>query len=464
MRISTYNNIFSSKLSFGYDKKLNEQVKSALGDYKEDAAWAKSMLQMNEFCNFLEDTIIAKQRKGKDDDAAFNDLVDIFVTSKQTFAEQIDYTLEELKYTEKESRHYEEKALKLSCSPDDWRMEVMEALAVICDNPPLTYVVKELQKKQAQESVKPQNITESTPKTSSTSKNSYKFVKEYIPNEKTPKGFCDVVGMSEVKEKLNEGFITALTKPEEAELDKLEYGINFPRGILLYGPPGCGKTFITQALAQETGLPLYTMTLGDLGSKYVNETSNNISAAFDEIIQIANKSQKPCLLFLDEIDSLAFKREDNTSDENIKQVDTLLQAMDRAEHNKVFIVAATNKYNLLDTAIKRRFTDKCLVSVPDFETRKFLIKNFFSKIQKGQDFLQNEENIDKIASQLDGYSNDSICKIAEASGKIAKKRNRDNITYEDFVKAIQTTTEEKPNLKEYLADKDKKKTTIGFLA
>ena len=127
----------------------------------------------------------------------------------------------------------------------------------------------------------------------------------YNPSPQSPKGFSDVAGMSDLKRDLSEGIIQLIQNPEQAKLDFDDYGKTIPKSILLYGPPGCGKTYITQALAAETESPLYLLNISKAGSHYINMTSKNIQAAFDEMISIADKSDKPCLLFMDEIDTMA---------------------------------------------------------------------------------------------------------------------------------------------------------------
>ena len=121
------------------------------------------------------------------------------------------------------------------------------------------------------------------------------FLDEFIPRQSSPKGFCDVVGFENQKNELKESIIDYIENPELAEIDKNEYGITLPRGYLFYGPPGCGKTFLTEAIAAETGLKMYKMDLSKIGSSYVNQTAKNIQGAFDFLKTQAKKDNKPDL-------------------------------------------------------------------------------------------------------------------------------------------------------------------------
>ncbi len=474
MRISNINNFY--KITFGYDKKLNEELKEALKTYP-DRPWANTLSSLNNHCNKLEDTIIKQEKNAGRNVSQFNDYCEMLEELKTLLASHIACTFENLKYPDRESAHYEKQAEKMAknnlISSDNWRLKLVDAIAWLANDPPESFKKKEQElAKQILDSNK-QNINsvaESNKKQSSETINKQvnkpvrldKIIQKYIPSDKSPKGFCDVVGMEDVKTKLQDGVLKVLKNPEQAKLDYEEYGMNMPEGLLLYGPPGCGKTFITKALAQEAGIPLYTLSLGDVGSHYVNQTSKLINQAFDEIIAHAKETGKPVLLFMDEIDSMAFNRNENTYTEDIKQVGTLLQAMDRAKDSNVFIIGATNKYFLLDPAVKRRFDDKLVVDIPDLETRKGLLKLFLSEIEKGKNLSQDEESITKIAGNLDGYSNDSICKISKEAANFALKRNRDDIKLEDYINAIKETTQEKPDRKEYIDKSNARKSIIGF--
>jgi SpoVK/Ycf46/Vps4 family AAA+-type ATPase len=461
LKISSINN---TNVNFGYNKKLNAELKQKLKDYP-DKEWANTLSTMNNFCNKLETQIIQEEIKLNDNtddndkkrNSRFNDFVSMFLNIKQILAGYITITFDDLKFSDREFTYYMDEFIKNGAKGNDWRAQTCGYLSMWTETVPAQFQIlqvpedddEKLYKADLDENeIKADLINQLTSVASKNNKQS--FLEEFKPTEETPTSFSDVAGMSKLKEELNDGIISYVVNPEQAEIDLKEYGKKIPRGVLLYGPPGCGKTYITQALAGEVNMPLYMLNLSKAGSHYINMTSKNIQAAFDEIVEIAQNSDKPCILFMDEIDSLAFDRNTKTDNEDVKQVATLLQAMDNAKAKNVVIIGATNKFNLLDPAIRRRFDEKSFVDVPDLEARKALLVNSLSKISKGEELKSNDKDITTIAKQLDGFSNDSICKISSAAAINAMKRNRANISLVDYQKAISETTEEKPNRKEYL--------------
>ncbi len=284
----------------------------------------------------------------------------------------------------------------------------------------------------------------------------------YRPKADSPKGFDDLAGMNDLKKTFNDGIISYVKDPKQAEQDFIDYGKTIPRGILLFGPPGCGKTHITHALSAEANLPMFMLNISKVGSKYINETSKRLQAAFDNILEIAQTTGKPCLLFLDEIDSLAFNRTDNTENEDIKQISTLLQAIDSVKSSNVILIGATNKVNLLDPAIKRRFDSLTLVDLPDKEARIDFLKKFLNGLGKGKELAKKDDELAIISNDLQGYSFDSIRKISKAAALNAMERDRDIIKLIDFQNAIKNSTEEKPNLSDYKSTANNHANKIGF--
>ena len=470
-----------SNINFGYNKQLNNELKEALKTYP-DREWANMLSSLNNQCNDVENKLEkiskneVKKHNGKHS-SKYYDYFDIFMGLKEMVVSFVSTTFENLHFADREYRHYEEEYKSLGSNPDDWRNDILDMIYAWTENVPKKVNPKssEVTNKGLQNAsgggsnvsqsdsksspdVKPQDII--PPLKKAVEDNS--LLQTFVPSETTPKGFTDVAGMDSVKSELNNGILLAVKNPEQAKQDLQEYGRKTPKGLLLYGPPGCGKTYITQALAMEAGIPLYILDIGQLGSSFINKTSKNIKAAFDEAIKIANDSGKPCLLFMDEIDSLAFDRNSRTDNEDIKQVAALLQSIDLAKQANVFVIGATNKYNLLDPAIRRRFDSKIFVSIPDFEARKALLKKQLQGKSKAALLLSDESAIDSIAKQLNGFSNDSICKIVSNAALNALNRNRADISEQDFIKAIAETSEEKPDVKSYLAENNETKPKIGF--
>ncbi len=454
MRVSQISN---NNVYFGYNKKLNSELKSKLSKF-EDKDYAQTLLSLNEFCNSTEDKI-RKMEKKTGFKKSSSDFVDMLLQAKEQLAMYVDILFgEEFKYSDREYKHYQDEFYRNGADKEkDWRYDMLDRLK---------YWSKDVVDKN---DITPANITKSdlaqkagqilsasvqTPKSG--------LLELYTPSANTPKNFDSVAGMERVKQEFNEGLLKLIKSPDKAILDYQEYGILPPKTVLLYGPPGCGKTFIAKALSGEAELPLFLLKLSKAGSHYINMTSKNIEAAFDEAIKFSEQAGKPCLLFIDEIDSIGFKRDEKISHEDLKQVTTLLQAMDKAEDSGVFIIGATNKFKFLDPALIRRYESKIYVDIPDLEARKALIELNLSAFAKGEKLLNDKESIFKIAKLLEGFSNDSICKISSSAAKNALRRGRADISFEDYKKAVEETSELKPDLKEYAVDDLYNKRSIGF--
>ncbi len=461
MKISPIQNY---NVNFGYDKALNKELKAELKNYPNKEL-AGVISRLNSQCNSLENYI------RKNDNPSVDDFIDMFITLKEVLTSYVSVTFENLKFADREYKHYHDEFVKESKDKkNSWLNEVCDVIGQWTSSP--VSVNKSKNSHQVEKNNNNStNISSSEAKPSEkhdltstlkTIASSAKALDEFIPTEDTPKGFVDVAGMDKVKEELSDGILQLINDPKQAQLDFEEYGKKIPRGLLLYGPPGCGKTYITQALSQEAGIPLYLLNISKTGSMYVNMTSKNIQKAFDEAIEKAKTTGKPCLLFMDEIDTLGFNRDSQSEQEDIKQVGTLLQAMDKAKSNNVIVIGATNKYKLLDPAVKRRFDSKTFIGIPDFDARKALLIKLLSPRKKAQTLLADSEAIDEISKQLNGYSNDSICKIISNASSRALKRNRADISLEDFQTAIKETSEEKPDIKDYLDENGALKPKIGF--
>lgn len=148
--------------------------------------------------------------------------------------------------------------------------------------------------------------------------------------------------------------------------------IKIHRSVLLFGPPGTGKTQAAKYIASQTNLPLVTVRIDGLVSSYLGSTSKNIRALFDFV------EKTPCILFLDEFDAIAKMRDDaNELGELKRVVNTLLQNIDSIE-SKVPVIAATNHEHMLDPAVWRRFDYKIKIDLPDADQRQHLIKEFLN--------------------------------------------------------------------------------------
>ncbi len=176
--------------------------------------------------------------------------------------------------------------------------------------------------------------------------------------------------------------------------DKLhKLGLEVSNTLLLYGPPGCGKTKAAHMIAKELGIPLVVARLDGVVSSYLGTTSKNIRAIFDYV------EKTPCVLFLDEFDAIAKSRDDDNELGELKRVvNSLLQNIDFISKSSV-VIAATNHENLLDPAVWRRFNYKINVGLPSKETVLELIK-YFSEgkiVYKDKELLQISSCMDKMS-------------------------------------------------------------------
>ena len=196
----------------------------------------------------------------------------------------------------------------------------------------------------------------------------------------------------------------------EAEKNEMLIAKNLPPAnrLLLCGPPGCGKSMTAYAIANELGLPLAYVRLDGLVSSYLGQTSVNLRKVFDSI------SNKRLVLFLDEFDAIAKKRDDSNEMGELKRVVTaLLQNFDNMS-SSVFLIAATNHDHLLDPAIWRRFNYVMKLDLPKLEQRQTLIEKWFKAYS-----LEHRTNIKLLATITEGMS---PAGIQELIISVAKKQ------------------------------------------
>lgn len=184
-------------------------------------------------------------------------------------------------------------------------------------------------------------------------------------------------------------------------VDKLmKSGIDIPNTILLYGPPGCGKSKLASYICSKIKLPLVTARLDGMISSYLGNTSKNIRAIFEYAQTV------PCILFLDEFDAIAKVRDDNNELGELKRVvNSLLQNIDQLKNGSI-IIAATNHEHLLDPAVWRRFGFKIPIDVPDDASRKNLVSLFLPE----NNLSEKEKQILSLSFKgLSGSDIEEIC-------------------------------------------------------
>ena len=245
--------------------------------------------------------------------------------------------------------------------------------------------------------------------------------------KKKGEGFAAVAGMEELKQQMREEVIEPLHNPEEYH----RYGVTIPNGMLLYGPPGCGKTFFAKHFAEEVGFNFICITPATLKSRYVNATQENIAKMFEEAEENA-----PTVIFIDEMNELVPNRDSGDIHEMSRSaVNEMLAQMDRTGEKGVFIIGATNYPNMIDPAILRagRLDKKYYIGVPDADARMALFKLYLEKrpYDFGLDYMQ-------LADMTRGYVSADIQLIVNDASRNAL-RQHSKITMELLKAAITNT-------------------------
>jgi SpoVK/Ycf46/Vps4 family AAA+-type ATPase len=214
---------------------------------------------------------------------------------------------------------------------------------------------------------------------------------------------------------------------EYAARDRLaHHGFSYKQKILLYGLPGCGKTMSAERLAWTTGLPLLKVRFDTMVSSYLGETASNLR----EIFEVAAKS--PCLLFLDECDSLAKSREDTNEVGEMKRVvNTFLQILDEYDSSSGLLVAATNLDKSLDMAVWRRFDDAIEVPKPTEIELEALLKQTLITMAKAEIDWQS------VIKKMAGFSAAQAVRVAQDAAKRAILEREELVIPEHLEAAIQ---------------------------
>lgn len=245
--------------------------------------------------------------------------------------------------------------------------------------------------------------------------------------KKKGEGFAAVAGMEELKQQMREEVIEPLHNPEEYR----RYGVTIPNGMLLYGPPGCGKTFFAKHFAEEVGFNFVCITPATLKSRYVNATQENIAKMFKEAEENA-----PTVIFIDEMNELVLNRDDgNVHEMSRSAVNEMLAQMDRTGEKGIFIIGATNYPNMIDPAILRagRLDKKYYIGVPDVQARMALFKLYLEK--RPYDFGLDYH---RLADMTQGYVSADIQLIVNDASRNAL-RQHSKITMELLKAAITNT-------------------------
>ena len=273
--------------------------------------------------------------------------------------------------------------------------------------------------------------------------------KVYVPSETGIK-FADVAGEEEAKENLQE-IVNYLHDPSKYQ----KIGAKMPKGVLLVGPPGTGKTMLAKAVAGEAEVPFFSISGSEFVEMFVGMGASKVRDLFRQA-----KEKAPCIVFIDEIDAIGKKRDGNFggNDEREQTLNQLLTEMDGFEGtNGVIILAATNRPESLDPALTRpgRFDRRVPVELPDLQGREAILKVHAKKIK-------TEANIDygKIARMASGASGAELANIVNEAALRAIRDGRDAASQADMEESIEVVIAGYQKKNAILSDDEKR--TVAY--
>ncbi len=265
---------------------------------------------------------------------------------------------------------------------------------------------------------------------------------------KTKVTFKDVAGLEEEKAEMIE-IVDFLKKPEKYT----KMGAKIPRGVLLYGKPGTGKTLIAKAIAGEANVPFISMSGSEFIEMFAGLGASRVRKLFEKARKLA-----PCIIFIDEIDAIGSRRNSNggAESENNQTLNQLLVEMDGFESEEtIIVIAATNRPEMLDKALLRpgRFDRQITIPTPDLRGRLEILK-----IHSKEKRLSEEVNLESIAEDTAGFTGAELANILNEAAIIATKNEHEEIENDDIEEAVKKVTVGLEKKERIISDKDKKLT------
>ena len=249
--------------------------------------------------------------------------------------------------------------------------------------------------------------------------------------------WADIGALRPVREEL----LTAIVEPIRSPEKYKRVGITTPTGVLLWGPPGCGKTLLAKAVANESRANFISVKGPELLNKYVGESERAVRQVF-----VRARSSIPCVIFFDELDALVPRRDDALSESSARVVNTLLTELDGLSNRQgIYVIAATNRPDIIDPAMLRpgRLETLLFVDLPAEEERVEILQTLIRNLA-----IPFTDDVGDIARSCEGFSGADLESLLRRAGYSAIKRN-DDIKLEDFVTAKATVRPSVGDRKKY---------------